>query len=426
VAERIEADVAVVGAGPAGIAAAVSAAEAGRRVVMLDEGPRSGGQIWRHRAGRPPREARRWLERLARSGARVLAGASVADAEPGFELLAERGGESVRVRAGRLVLATGARERFLPFPGWTLPNVVGVGAAQALLKSGASLAGARAVVAGSGPLLLPVAAALARSGARVEIVAEQARAASVRGFAASLWRSPTRLVQAARYRLAFRPARYAAGTWVERAEGDDRVREVWLTDGLRRWKLACGLLCVGYGLVPSTELACLLGCSIEDGEVMVDSRQETSVAGLFCAGEPAGIAGVEAALVEGQIAGRAAAGRPGAAASLSRKRDRGRRFARRLASAFALRSELRDLPEPGTLVCRCEDVPLSRLRPEWSARQAKLYTRAGMGPCQGRVCGSALEFLFGWKSDTVRPPAVPVSLATLRQGGPDGAGPTEV
>src|SRR5690606_30091713 len=162
----LRAEIAVVGAGPAGIAAASRAAEAGRDVVVLDAAPRPGGQIWRHRRREElPARARAWLERFDRSGARLIAGAQVVDAwtaadawaaagsrgaaPEGFRLVAEVDGERLEVAADRVILATGARELFLPFPGWTLPNVFGVGGAQALVKAGASFAGKRVVVAGS-------------------------------------------------------------------------------------------------------------------------------------------------------------------------------------------------------------------------------------------------------------------------------------
>lgn len=413
VARRLEADVVVVGAGPAGISAAAAAAEAGRRVVVVDESPRAGGQIWRHRdVATLPHAARRLLERLERSGATLLSGTAVVDATPELALLLDGAGAGT-LRAPTVVLAPGARERFLPFPGWTLPNVVGVGGAQALLKAGTSFRGRRVVIAGSGPLLLPVAAALRAGGARVEVVAEQAPAARVAGFARSLWRSPGRLVQAARYRAAFRGTPYRTGTWVARAEGDDRVREATLTDGRRTRSIPCDFLCVGFGLVPNLELPRLLGCAVEEGRVAVDAWQRTSREGVLCAGEAAGIGGVEAALLEGEVAGRVAAGRPDRAERLFPRRAAARAFAARMEAAFALREELRHLAGPETVVCRCEDVRMGELRPEWSARQAKLYTRAGMGPCQGRVCGAALQHLFGWEPPVVRPPAASATVAAL-------------
>lgn len=454
VGRALRAEIAVVGAGPAGIAAASRAAEAGRDVVVLDASPRPGGQIWRHRLREElPAQARAWLERFDRSGARLIAGAQVVDAwtaadtggaagsrgavPEGFRLLAEVDGERLEVAAERVILATGARELFLPFPGWTLPNVFGVGGAQALVKAGASFAGKRVVVAGSGPLLLAVGATLASKGARVAVVAEQAGGAALARFGATLLlRSPGRIVQAARLRSALGGARYAVGYWVTRADGDGAVREVTLTDGRRSWTEPCDVLCTGYGLVPNTELAELLGCAIEGGRVRVDEWQRTSVAGVYCAGEPTGVAGVGAALAEGEIAAAHAVGAtdiagatgttvaaraPGDQRRLFAIRRREHQVARALERAFALRAELRDLPRDDTILCRCEDVARGMVDPGWSFRQAKLYTRIGMGPCQARVCGPACGFLFGWHVQTTRAPTAPAEVRTLA-GDSDGAG----
>jgi thioredoxin reductase len=419
VAFPVSADVVVIGAGPAGIAAATRIAEIGRRVVLFDESPAVGGQIWRHRSPDTlTRQARRWIARLERSGATIVCGASVVDVRrdgaPGrFVVTAERGGRPCLSRARAIVLATGARERFLPFPGWTLPGVLGVGAAQALLKSGASFAGKRVVVAGSGPLLLPVAAALVADGAHLPFVAEQAPSGAVAGFALGLWRRPAALLQAGRYRAGFRSTPYRPGWWVAAARGDGRVQEVALTDGHATRTLSCDLLCAAYGLVPNTELARSLGCAVRDGAVVVDDRQVTSAAGVYCAGETAGVGGVDLALVEGEIAGLVASDRNAEALRLHPRRAALRRIVDVMDRAFALRAELRAVPAPSTIVCRCEDVALGAIDPAWSPRQAKLYTRAGMGPCQGRICGAALEWLHGWAPDVVRLPAEPALLSTI-------------
>jgi NADPH-dependent 2,4-dienoyl-CoA reductase/sulfur reductase-like enzyme len=280
-----------------------------------------------------------------------------------------------------------------------------------------SFAGERVVVAGSGPLLLPAAAALAASGARVRTIAEQAPSVRVGAFALRLALRPVKLAEAIRYRLRFLSARYRTGTWVAAARGDlgdSRVREVVLTDGEKTWTEACDLLCCGFGLVPNLELPRLLGCEIEDGRVRVDQAQRTSVPGVFCAGEVTGIGGADLALAEGEAAGLAAAGSSENAGRPRVDRSRHLRFARAISRAFALRGELRRLPDASTFVCRCEDVPFGALDPAWTSRQAKLYTRVGMGPCQGRVCGPALRFLFGWEPDSVRPPVSPVALSLLR------------
>ncbi len=411
----VRADVVVVGAGPAGIAAAVSAAGAGRRVVVLDASLQPGGQVWRHRdRGSLPAVARKWLDRLDRSGATVLRGAQVVDAGPGPVIGAEHNGRALTVEVRAVILATGAQELLLPFPGWTLPGVVGVGGAQALLKAGMDVRGKRVAVAGTGPLLLPVASALAKAGADLRIVAEQAPPEEVRRFAASLWRTPGRVLQAAAYRASFLSVRYRWGTWVKRVAESGGELIVTYTTGRSSWAEPVDLLCTASGLVPSTELARLVGCEVRDGQVVVDDRQQTSVPCYYAAGEPTGNTGMEAALVEGTIAGLAAAGRgSGEAGKLISERDAHRRFATRAAAAFRLRPELRERVEPDTIVCRCEDVSMSAIRPGWSARQAKLAARVGMGSCQGRTCGAALQYLRGMGRDSVRMPVAPTSLGAL-------------
>jgi hypothetical protein len=156
-----------------------------------------------------------------------------------------------------------------------------------------------------------------------------------------------------------------------------------------------------------------LGCKISGGYAQVDDFQQTSVRGMFCAGEPTGIGGAELALVEGEIAGLAAVGDTAKARKLFGERRKWRRFEHLLDRTFRLRPELKDLPAAETIVCRCEDVPYSRLREHGSWRAAKLQTRCGMGPCQGRVCGPATQFLFHWSSDSVRPPVFPVRVESL-------------
>jgi NADPH-dependent 2,4-dienoyl-CoA reductase/sulfur reductase-like enzyme len=411
VTEALAGDVVVVGGGPAGLAAAVHAAEAGARTLLLDEAPRPGGQIWRHRV-EPPAAARPWLERFARSGATRVSGATVIDIISPATLVAEQGGRAKAVTFGRLVLATGARERFLPFPGWILPGVLGGGGAQALLKSGAGFHGLRVVVAGTGPLLLAVAAALAQGGARVVAIAEQTPLARLAAFATVLARHPRKMAEGLGYAARLVGVPYRTGAWVRAVEGRGRVERVVMTDGHRERSLVCDVLACAFGLVPNLELPRLMGCLTESERIVVDESQQTTVPGVFAGGELCGIGGVDQALVTGAIAGLAAAGRP-APEGLWRRREGERAFAAAFEEAFALRDELRALARPDTVVCRCEDVSLGRIDPQWSARQAKLYTRAGMGPCQGRVCGPALAFLHGHEADSVRPPLKPVPLSAL-------------
>ena len=417
-------DVAVVGGGPAGLAAAACAAEHGARVVAIDQGARPGGQVWRHaHRDHLPALGREWIERCERSGARWLAGAAVVDGSAHDGLVVVQRAESFLVRARHIVIATGARELFLPFPGWTLPNVLGLGGAKALLDAGMTVFGRRVVVAGSGPLVFAVAATMARAGAHVAAVAEQAPRSRVARFAAGLLRHPGKMLQGARYRAAFARTRFRPGTWISRAEGNGRLERVVLTNGERTWTEPCDLLCCSYGLVPNTDLARLLGCTVTDGVVNVDEHQRTSDPSIYCAGEPTGVAGDAAALVEGEIAGRCAADdatlRNGSPLYVAR--DRWRRFTTDLAAAFHPRGELLERPDASTVLCRCEDVRCGGIDPRWTGRQAKLYTRVGMGPCQGAVCGPACQLLFGFAPGFTRPPLAAPPLAALLPDLPDWA-----
>jgi NADPH-dependent 2,4-dienoyl-CoA reductase/sulfur reductase-like enzyme len=417
-AHNAAADVLIIGAGPAGLAAACCAAEDGRRVLVVDDNPAAGGQIWRgaasSSAGANP-EAMAWIERARRAGVEFAYGSQVFDApEPGV-LLADRGGALERFAYEKLILATGARERFLPLPGWTLPGVLGAGGLQSLVKSGLPIDGKRVLVAGSGPLLLAVAAYLHTHGAQVVAIAEQASRWRLAKFAASLaFSHGDKLRQALQLRRTLRGILYRDGCWPVRFDGRDRVSSATLTDGRQKWNVPCELVACGFGLVPNLELATLLGCAIANGRVQVDGWQQTSQPGVYSAGEANGIGGLEQALVEGQIAAHAAAGNTEAAYALFAARTLSRDFARRLDAAFALRPELRSLATADTIVCRCEDVPHAALVPHADWRAAKLHTRCGMGPCQGRVCGPAVEFLYGWETASIRPPIFPVPLGHLQ------------
>jgi NADPH-dependent 2,4-dienoyl-CoA reductase/sulfur reductase-like enzyme len=210
-------------------------------------------------------------------------------------------------------------------------------------------------------------------------------------------------------------ARYLTGTWIARADGASRVESVTLTDGVRgedSRTIECDILCAAFGLLPNLELARFAGCAIGADGVQTDDEQATSVAGIFCAGEPTGIGGVDLSLVEGEIGGTAAAGGSPSRRFIAR-RARLRRDATLLAETFALRPELLTLANDETIVCRCEDVRLGELDRSWTFRQAKLYTRLGMGPCQGRTCAAALECLWAWPPEAPRPPIQPARVAAF-------------
>ena len=406
--KQLATQVLIVGAGPAGMAAAVRSRECGEEVLVLDDNAGPGGQIWRGGV------ENRWFRRFRELAIDFVPYTQVIAADrEARTVLAETSNSAFEIQFEKLILATGAREVFLPFPNWTLPGIMGVGGLQALVKSGLPLEDKRVVLAGSGPLLLAVAANLRHAGANVRIIAEQASFTALRPFLLHLVREPAKLLQGAALRMRLLGVPYRFGCWVERAEGEGKLQAIHLRQGARRWIEPCDYAGIGYGLYPNNELANLLGCRLDGSRVIVDDYGETSLPGVYCAGEPTGIGGVDAALVEGEIAGFAAYGNTEAANALQNRRASGQRFARALDSAFALRAELRTLPAPDTTVCRCEDVSYGQLQNSSSFRAAKLHTRFGMGPCQGRICGAAAGFLFGWRTESIRPPIFPARLGTL-------------
>lgn len=357
-------DTVIIGAGPAGIAAAHAARRSGKKTLLIDDNPAAGGQIWR---GRDDIEL------------------------PGIDCRFTTQIADLDLDAHQIILATGARERFLPFPGWTLPHVLGAGGLQALVKQGLDVRGKTVVVAGSGPLLLAVAANLTKAGATVSLIAEQAPWSALIHFGSQLFRWPSKLLQS----FSLFSRRYRPGLWpVEATPGGVRM-----SDGNN---YPCDYLACGFGLVPNLELPLLAGCRIENGFVKVNRHQQTSVQGIYAVGELTGIGGLEKAEDEGEAAGSGQA-----------VRHDHQPFVSLLDKTFALREELKALAAPETILCRCEDVPLSRIEHCHDKREAKLQTRCGMGACQGRICGPALEFLYGWPPDKVRPPVYPVPVRNL-------------
>jgi NADPH-dependent 2,4-dienoyl-CoA reductase/sulfur reductase-like enzyme len=295
-----------------------------------------------------------------------------------------------------------------------LPGAFGAGGLQALVKAGFSVGSRRVIVAGSGPLVLAVASFLLDHGAYVPLIAEQAPRGRLLRFAGSLlWQQPFKLLEALALRWKTRGTSYRTGCWPIRAVGHKRLESVTLTDGVRTWTEPCDALACGYGLVPNLELPMVLGCAIERGFVKVDEVQRTSIPNVYAVGELTGIGGLDKALIEGQIAGWAAAERASDLQAMMRQRSKYDRFVNALESTFSLRDELRRLGDDATIVCRCEDVHFGALKRFTNWRDAKLQTRCGMGPCQGRICGPAVDFLFGWPNDSVRPPIFPTALGNL-------------
>lgn len=405
------ADLLIIGAGPAGMSAALAAASSGARIIVLDDNPLPGGQIWRDGPqAKVPNQARQMRERLhANHHIRHHGGTRVIACSGPKQLLVEDADHGWLIGYDKLILCTGARELLLPFPGWTLPGVTGAGGLQALIKGGLPVQDQRVVIAGSGPLLLASAATAKHSGADVLRIAEQASSSAVAAFALQLPRWPGKLVQS----FSLFDRHYRTGSYVVAALGNERLEGVRLRQQGNIVELACDRLACGFGLIPNTQLGQALGCALDGTALAVDAWQATSRADHYAAGECTGFGGSELALVEGAIAGHAAVGNIAAARQLRPRRARWQGFAKALNRAFSLDPQLKSLAQADTLVCRCEDVPYAALAGHVDWRTAKLASRCGMGACQGRVCGGAVQYLFDWQPSAPRPPFSPARIETL-------------
>lgn len=419
-------DVIIVGAGPAGLAAAVTAAAAGLDVLLLDEQPGPGGQVHRAAESAPlpwiaakAAAARVLAEQARAAGATLLPGASVWAATRELLVAWEQGGGHGSAGARALILATGARERALPFPGWTLPGVMAAGAAQIALKE-AGLGADGAVLAGSGPLLHLLAAQYLRAGFRPAAILETTpRAAWRRAWRhlprALLGGGASTLLQGlgliARPRLAGVP--HLRGVEGLRAEGAARLERVHFRHHGQKRGIATRHLFVHHGVVPQTTMAAALGCPLawSDSNAawqpVTDGWGATPVTGIFVTGDGAGIGGAAAAAHRGRLTALAVATTLGAMTAAEREAQAAPERAA-LTRAMAARPLLDALyaPDPNGIaklpddivLCRCEEVTVGAVRGVLRERQVvaadanalKSLTRVGMGPCQGRGCGAAL------------------------------------
>jgi len=459
-ADQVE--VAVVGAGPGGLCAALAAAQAGAAVTLIDGYTRPGGQYFRQVAAelhvnRPMRhqsEGQDLWEKVSAAGVRVLLDTVVWGVFEG-KLLGVHGPQGAAfVQAQAVVMATGAYDRPVAFPGWTLPGVMTAGAAQALLKQQRILAGKQVVLAGTGPLQIVLAAELVRAGAQVIAILEGSRflARAVR-HGGALWGQWQRLGEGLSSRLAlvragvpFRP-----GWGIVAAHGTGQVESVTIARLDSQWRhiqgseetLACDTLCLGYGFIPSNTLTFMIGTEQEwrpelGGAVpRRDRHMQTSLPGVYAVGDGAGIGGGPLAMLEGQIAGIAAAALAGhgvgeveeIARRLTPVLARERRFQRMYAALFTPGPGVYEWSRDDTILCRCEEVTKADIRKAIalgadSANEVKAITRCGMGDCQGRMCGHLVAYCIARETGRPvtdvglfhpRPPIFPVPVPALGQ-----------
>ncbi|CAQ84237.1 MULTISPECIES: FAD-dependent oxidoreductase [Photorhabdus] len=408
-------DVLVVGAGPAGLASAQAALQGRQIVILLDDNPRAGGQIWRQGPFHAlPPIAKHYLSVLSEDTLTYLPGCKVITVDSQCVTVATASQYRI-IHYQRIILCTGAKEKLLPFPGWTLPGVTGAGGLQALIKNGLPMTDEHVVIAGSGPLLLAVAETVNKAGGNVVGIIEQAPLYRLVAFGLRLIRWPEKLRQA----ITLMPLKnYYKNSIVLGVETSiaGKLTGVYIRHKGRKQKLSCTRLACGFGLRPNTELAQLFGCLLdEQGNIQVDTWQQTTIPSVYAAGECTGIGGSELALCEGFIAGFAASDEYALAEAWQQKRIKWRRFTAAVAQTFKLNEEITQSLPPDTLICRCEDVSLKELESFQNWHSAKMATRCGMGACQGKICSAILHDIKHWAIPSPRIPLSPVSLETLAE-----------
>lgn len=451
------AEIVVVGAGPGGLTAALSAARAGAKVMLLDAYARPGGQYYLQSPERLPqnrrqREGQSLAHEVRAAGVEVRSGATVWNLSPDLVLTFTAGNRSAQVKAACVILASGAYERVAAFPGWTLPGVITSGAAQALLYQNVR-PGRRALVCGTGPLQLTTALKLLHAGVEVAAVLEGADLVRLGWTQAwQMWGQWERAAEGLECMWGFarHGTPYRTGWGILAAHGDGQVEGATIARLDAEWRpfpgsereLECDIICTGYGLIPFNGLSRIAGAAQEwrpdrGGEIPVRSADmQTSVAGLYAAGDGAGIGGYRMAQIEGAIAGTCAAARlghssPHLVATLKRLAERKKReavFQQLYGRLFTPGSGIYELAQENTLVCRCEGVSLGQLRrtvqdsPVGAISELKNLTRCGMGECQGRVCGQQVAHLLAsWSGRMLeqtglynpRPPLLPLPLEQL-------------
>lgn len=449
-------DVIVIGAGPAGMSAAIAASDFGLKTVLLDEQPNPGGQIYRNVAKRNDRideilgpdyvYGRQIVDELAKSSVELCLSSTVWDITRDFKVRALRNGQALQFRAPQLIVASGALERPSPLPGWTLPGVLNAGAAQIAMKSGASIPQGQVVLAGGGPLLLLVACQLLDAGAKVAAIVETSPASNIGHalpFMMGAIRSPRLLAKGLAMTLRLKKSGipwYKAAEGL-RVEGKERAEALSFTAGDRTHRLDADVVLLHHGVIPNTQISRLLHADHDWNAAQVawqprlDRFRETSVAGLRIAGDGGGIAGARAAEASGRLAAIGAAHALGRLDDRERKRLSGPEY-RDLEAQLRIRPFLDALyrppkwllaPEGETIVCRCEETTADDIRKSvklgsTGPNQTKFYNRCGMGPCQGRMCGPTVTQILTDElsvnpsevgSYQVRSPLKPITLQQM-------------
>lgn len=423
-------EIVIIGAGPAGIRAAQTLVAHGVRPVLLDEASRGGGQIYRQQPAHFRRSAKT-LYGFEAAKAQALHTALeqlhgkldyrpetlVWNAEhPVLDTL-HQGQVADRLAFDRVIIATGATDRVLPIPGWTLPGVFTLGAAQIALKFQGCAIGERVVLAGSGPLLYLVAYQYAKAGATVAAVLDTSPFSAQARALPYLLLQPATFAKGLYYRawLALKGIPVHQGVTLLGIEGTQRASAVRWSQGGRAQQLACDAVAFAHALRSETQLADLLGCQFAWNALnrawlpVRDAQGRASSDGVYLAGDGAGILGADGAEMAGELAALTLLADLGKPIDLRRQRHLQRRlatlqhFRRGLEQAFPFPQQwARQTPDSLT-VCRCEQITAGEIRDtvragHWEINRVKAMCRVGMGRCQGRVCGAAAAELIACES----------------------------
>ena len=441
--------IAIIGAGPAGLAAAKAAAEAGADVLLLDSAPRPGGQYWRHREdvqGYKAHRASSYFGSVINStNITYIYGAQVWSAirnESSVTLNYLHQGSEKSITVEKVILATGAYDRSIPFTGWELPGSMTPGAAQALLKGHGVIAGKKILVAGTGPFLLPVAVGLAEAGAEVLGIVEAHSPLRWLRSPLALILNPQKALELLYYLRKIRKysLKVSFGRAVIGFNGNtatlSKVKSNLEGKG-EVTQIECDVVAAGWGFNPDVTLGGILGCTQRvdrDGTVVfdVDREQRSSQKNIWIAGEATGIGGADLALAEGEVAALSVLN-ASIPFSLKFKRFRLQLFARALQRSYPVGNGWQSWISSESKICRCEEVShgeicdsVSQLSAQ-DSRTSKLFTRAGMGLCQGRVCSRNVSEIIACASGhkvsdqerisySNRPIAAPISLGVLADG----------
>jgi NADPH-dependent 2,4-dienoyl-CoA reductase/sulfur reductase-like enzyme len=457
-----ERDLVVIGDGPAGLRAAVAAAQRGVEVTVIGENPLHGGQIFRPIT--PPLQASGHImeimdQRILEDLQKDLSKASIHFLNKSIvwgifddKVIAVDKNQSSLIKAKKMVIAEGAYETPVAFPGWTLPGVMTLGGLQILLKSQGLIPDGKVIIAGTGPLLLYTASQLVEKGANVMAVLEASSLSQWMKWGIRLWRMPGIMAKGFEYLNILRkhrvPVHYS--TVPRKAKGSESLNEIVFSRVDKNWRpipgtesrMAADVLCLNFGFTPSTQISHIAGCEhvcdiqLRGWLPKYNSHYETSIDGIYVAGDCTGIGGVKQAVLEGELVGNEVARQLGhipageadeRLAELTKKIEGYRWYQSFLRNIYAFRPGLLDLLTNETIVCRCEEITyesIVRLIQNGADRleQIKLLSRTGMGRCQGRFCYPTLLGIFSEavsadkacsQDFTSRVPAKPLPLETL-------------